>query len=315
MEYEEFIERVAERAGVSREHAAKLTEATLKVLADRISGGEDLDLAAMLPDELARHLRRPHQKQPKKYGFDEFVGKVRDRADGVPRKEIRPGIRAVLLTLREVAGEKEFRDALAQLPHEFEQLLQEEGAPEAASGDQDDRTTASDAQDDRTTASDTQENRTAASDAQDDRTTASDDQDDRTAASGSPGPRAAQDALVRRTAERAGVSKELATTLTRATLEVLGDRIGAAAAHDLAERLSTPSARWLEEPPGTPAHNYGPDGFVSRVRERAIGVADDDVTPGIQAVMVALREAVGEAEVEIALQQLTDEYDVLVRVS
>lgn len=34
---------------------------------------------------------------------------------------------------------------------------------------------------------------------------------------------------------------------------------------------------------------------MSRVRDRVTGVADDDITPGIQAVMIALRDAVGEA--------------------
>jgi uncharacterized protein (DUF2267 family) len=271
VEYDEFIDRVAEFAGVSREHAEALSHATLKVLADRISGGQALDLAAMLPEELAPHLRRSPHKQPKKYGFDEFVGKVRDRAAGVPRKEIRPGIRAVLLALREVAGEKEFRDALAQLPHQFEQLLRAEGGAEAASAG------------------------------------------DETASDGwGPGSRAAQDdAVVQRTAERAGVSAEEAAQLTQATLEVLGDRIGGQPAHDLARRLPEASGQWLDEPPETPAHDYGAEDFVSRVRDIVTEVEDDDITPGIQAVMIALRAAVGEAEVEIALRPLPGEYDEL----
>jgi uncharacterized protein (DUF2267 family) len=286
VDYDEFIDRVAERAGVSRKHAAKLTEATLKVLADRISGGQALDLAAMLPEQLARHLRKPHQKQPKKYGFDEFVGKVHDRAD-VPRKEVRPGIRAVLLTLREVAGEKEFRDALAQLPDEFEELLQEEGGAEAAppaavapAGDQ-----------------------TAGA-----------------AASGglrAPRPEAGaaqDDDLVQRTAERAGVSAQEAAQLTQATLEVLGDRIGGQQAHDLAQQLPDTSGQWLDEPPGTPAQDYGVDDFVSRIRDLVTEVEDDDITPGIQAVVMALREEVGEAGLQIALRPLSDDYTVLVRV-
>jgi uncharacterized protein (DUF2267 family) len=280
VEYDEFIDRVAERAGVSRKHAEALTHATLKVLADRISGGQALDLAAMLPDELARHLRKPHQKQPKKYGFDEFVGKVRDRAD-VPRKEVRAGIRAVMLTLREVAGEKEFRDALAQLPDEFEQLLQEEGRPEAASagGETADATAPGGQQ------------------------------------AGGPAPGAAQDDdLVQRTAQRTGSSAQEAADLTQATLEVLGDRIGGQQAHDLAQRLPDASGQWLDEPPETPAQAYGADDFVSRVRDIVTEVDDDDIAPGIRAVMIALRDAVGEAELEIALQPLSDDYDVLVRV-
>jgi uncharacterized protein (DUF2267 family) len=281
VEYDEFIDRVAERAGVSREHAEALSHATLKVLADRISGGQALDLAAMMPEELARHLRRSPHKQPKKYGFDEFVGKVHDRAANVPRKEVLPGIRAVLLTLREVAGEKEFRDALAQLPHQFEELLQEEGAREAAPDG----------------------GPTADADAPGGQW------------AGGPASQAAQgDALVQRTAERAGVSAEEAAELTHATLEVLGDRIGGQQAHDLAQRLPDASGQWLDEPPETTADDYGVDDFVSRVRDIVTEVEDDDITPGIQAVMISLREAVGEAEVEIALRPLPGEYDVLVRM-
>jgi uncharacterized protein (DUF2267 family) len=281
VEYDEFIDRVAELAGVSREHAEVLSHATLTVLADRISGGQALDLAAMLPEELGEHLRKPPSKTPKNYGFDEFVVRVHDRAH-VPLDEIRPGIRAVLLTLREVSGEKEFRDTLAQLPGQFRALLQEEGGPGTAStGGQ-----------------------TADPDAAGDRP------------AGRPGSQAAQDdALVQRAAERAGVSAQDAAELTRATLTVLGDRIGGQQAHDLAQRLPDASGQWLDEPPETPAHDYGVDDFVSRVRDIVTEVEDGAITPGIQAVMIALRDAVGEAEVEIALRPLPGEYDeLLVRV-
>jgi uncharacterized protein (DUF2267 family) len=284
-EYDEFIDRVAERAGISREHAQVLTHAVLEVLADRISGGQALDVAAMLPDELAAHLRKAPQKEPEKYGFDEFVGKVHERAANVPREEIRPGIRAVMLTLREFSGQKEFADTLAQLPHQFQELLQEEGAPEA--GQQEDHLSGGG----RTVGSAPRAARPV----------------------GGPNPEAAMhDSVVRRIAERAGLSAHDAAHLTQATLETLGDRIGGATAHDLAQRLPGASAEWLDEPPETPPQNYGPDGFVSRVRDLATGVQDDDITPGIQAVMIALREAVGEAEIEIALSPLPGEYDELV---
>jgi uncharacterized protein (DUF2267 family) len=283
VEYDQFIDRVAELAGVSREHAEMLSHATLTVLADRISGGQALDLAAMLPEELGEHLRKPPSKTPKNYSFDEFVVRVHDRAH-VPLDEIRPGIRAVLLTLRETAGEKEFRDTLAQLPGQFRALLQEEGGPETAS--------------------------TGGQIADSDSDAAGEQP------AGRPGSRAAQDdALVQRTAERAGVSAQDAAELTRATLEVLGDRIGGQQARDLAQRLPDASGQWLDEPPETPAHDYGVDDFVSRVRDIVTQVDDHDITPGIQAVMIALRDAVGEAEVEIALRPLPGEYDeLLVRV-
>jgi uncharacterized protein (DUF2267 family) len=288
VEYDEFIDRVAQRAGVSRVHAASLTQATLRVLADRISGGQDVDLAAQLPEQLARPLRKAPQKLPEKYGFTEFVERVGTRAANTPSEVVLPGVRAVMLTLREAVGDKEFQDTLDQLPHQFRDLLQEERAPEAAPP-------AADASGgDRTAGA-------AARGGQ---------------RSGGPPPATAQDdALVQRTAERAGVPAPDAARLTQATLEVLGDLIGGGQAHDLAVRLPDTSGQWLDEPPETPAHTYGVEAFVSRVRDRATGVLDDDVVPGIQAVMITLREAVGEAELAIALRPLPVEYDeLLVRI-
>jgi uncharacterized protein (DUF2267 family) len=289
VEYDEFIDRVAERAGVRREHAASLAQATLRVLADRISGGQDVDLAAQLPEQLARPLRKAPQKLPEKYGFAQFVERVRARAANVPGEEVLPGVRAVLLTLRDGVSDKEFRDTLDQLPHQFRELLQEEGAPEAADGTAD---------------AESGGDRTAGAAAP------------RGQRSGAPGPGAPQDdALVQRTAQRAGVPAQDAAELTRATLEVLGDLLGGGQAHDLATRLPDTSGEWLDEPVDTPAHDYGVESFVSRIRDRATGVLDDDVVPGIQAVMVTLRETVGAAELEIALRPLPGEYDeLLVRI-
>jgi uncharacterized protein (DUF2267 family) len=288
VEYDEFIDRVAERAGVNHEHAATLTQATLQVLADRISGGQDADLAAALPEKLAKPLRKAPQKLPEKYGFDEFVERVRERAAGAPREAVLPGIRAVVLTLRDAVPDKEFRDTLEQLPHQFRELLQEEGGPEA--GQPADAASGGD----RTAGAATPRGQRA----------------------GGPGPLAAEDdALVQRTAERAGVSTQEAVQLTQATLETLGDLIGGQA-HDIAQRLPDISGEWLDEPPETPAQNYGVESFVSRVRVLATGVMDDDITPGIQAVMITLREAVGEAELAIALHPLPGEYDeLLVRIA
>jgi uncharacterized protein (DUF2267 family) len=123
VEYDEFIDRVAERTGVSREHAATLTPAVLQVLADRISGGQDADLATQLPEELARPLRKAPQKLPEKYGFAEFVERVRERAASVPREAVLPGIRAVMLTLGDAVGEAELAIALGPLPEEYDVLV------------------------------------------------------------------------------------------------------------------------------------------------------------------------------------------------
>jgi uncharacterized protein (DUF2267 family) len=261
VEYDEFVDRVAQLTGLSREQASNLTQTTLQILADRISGGQATDLAASLPEKLARPLQTSPQKPAEKYSFTEFVERVRTRAADVPREAVLPGIRAVMLTLRDAVPDKEFQDTLAQLPRQFREMLQEEGGREAGA------------------------------------------------------PEAAQgDALVQRIAERAAVSVEEAVRLAQATLEVLGDRIGGRQAHDLAQRLPDTSAEWLDEPADLPAQDYGVDDFVSRIQDLAPGVDDDDITSGIQAVVISLRDTAGEDEVDIALQPLSDEYDVLVRV-
>jgi uncharacterized protein (DUF2267 family) len=280
VEYDEFIGRVAQRAGASREHAEMLTKATLTVLADRISGGQAMDLADHLPDKLARPLRESPQKPAEGYGFGAFVRRVRKLVPGVPGEAVVPGIRAVLETLRDSVPDKEFQDTMNQLPRDFWELVPAPPPPQAPLKE------------------------TASSAAGQTADAAGADQGGRTGGQ--------DDAVVQRTAERTGVSTEAAADLTRATLEVLGDRIGGQQAHDLALRLPDTSGQWLDEPPETPAQDYGVEDFVSRIRDIVAEVEDENITPGIRAVMISLRDAVGEAELQIALRPLPGEYDELV---
>jgi uncharacterized protein (DUF2267 family) len=291
VEYDQFIDSVAQRSGLSREQSESLTQATLQVLADRISGGQAADLEAQLPEQLAGLLRRSPQKPAESYGLQRFVDKVAELAPDVPAEVVLPGIRAVLLTLRDAVPDKEFTDTIAQLPQEFRELVQEEKIPPQAplqsAGDQTAGAAAAGGQ---------QAGGRGDTAAQEDRA-------------------AQDDSLVHRIAERAGVPLQKAVQLAQATLGVLGDRIGGRQAHSLAQRLPDASAQWLDEPEETPAQDYGADDFVSRIRDLTPEVEDDDLTTGIQAVMISLRDAVGDAELEIALEPLSDDYAVLVRVS
>jgi uncharacterized protein (DUF2267 family) len=77
VDYDDFINSVARRAGASSEQARTITEATLETLADRISGGEANDLADRLPYQLADHLRKPPSREyAKAFGLGEFVQRV-----------------------------------------------------------------------------------------------------------------------------------------------------------------------------------------------------------------------------------------------
>ena len=62
MDYETFTRTTAERAGLPEETAERIEHATLRTLADRISGGEAQDLAAQLPTRLQDDLRPPREE-------------------------------------------------------------------------------------------------------------------------------------------------------------------------------------------------------------------------------------------------------------
>jgi uncharacterized protein (DUF2267 family) len=120
--YGEFIGGVAERANVSTDEAAALTRATLQTLADRISGGEAEDVAAALPEPLQSLLLPPRAKNAERFGLEEFVRRVSERA-GVDAALGREGARAVFTTVRETT-DGEFGDVMLQLPREFEELVE-----------------------------------------------------------------------------------------------------------------------------------------------------------------------------------------------
>jgi uncharacterized protein (DUF2267 family) len=118
----EFIKHVAERAGVRKDIAEKLTQATLETLADRLSGGEPHDLASQLPQELQDYVR-PSTKLNEKFGPDEFVRRVAAKA-GVDDETAAKGARAVGITIKEAITPGEWDDVMAQLPKEYAGFLE-----------------------------------------------------------------------------------------------------------------------------------------------------------------------------------------------
>lgn len=118
-----FFEKVAARANVSPQAAQSLTEATLRTLAERISGGQAADLADHVAHELRPLLARARPEEPEVFAYDEFLRRVADRA-GVEEAVAERGAGAVLQTLHRVVGHDEFQDAMAQLPTEVQALAQ-----------------------------------------------------------------------------------------------------------------------------------------------------------------------------------------------
>jgi uncharacterized protein (DUF2267 family) len=121
VQYEEFINAVAERAGLPHDEAESLTHATLGVLAERISGGEAEDLKAQMPKELQPDLIPP-QEEAQPFGADEFARRVAQRA-GISEADAGAGVIAVLATIRDQVTPGEFDDVLAQLGREFAELV------------------------------------------------------------------------------------------------------------------------------------------------------------------------------------------------
>ena len=90
MDYATFTRTAAERAGVPEETAERIEHATLRTLADRISGSEAQDLAAQLPTRLRDDLRPPRE-EAEAFGVDEFVRRVAERGDVGPDEAPGPG--------------------------------------------------------------------------------------------------------------------------------------------------------------------------------------------------------------------------------
>jgi uncharacterized protein (DUF2267 family) len=121
MDYETFTRTAAQRAGMAEDTMERVERATLRTLAERISGGEAQDLASQLPADLQDSLRRPGE-EAEAFGVDEFVRRVAERGKVGP-DEARAGAAAVLITVREAVTPGEFDDVLSQLPQEYRELV------------------------------------------------------------------------------------------------------------------------------------------------------------------------------------------------
>jgi len=121
MDYQTFTRTVARRAGLPPDEAERIEQATLRTLADRISGGEAQDLASQLPKPL-QDARRPPREEAEPFDVEEFVRRVAERGN-VTREEARTGGAAVLTTLREAVTPGEFDDVASQLSSDYRTLI------------------------------------------------------------------------------------------------------------------------------------------------------------------------------------------------
>ncbi|GAB3146527.1 hypothetical protein GCM10027290_28450 [Micromonospora sonneratiae] len=121
MNYDTFIDLVAQRARVPSEQAVDLTRATLETLADRLTSGEVLDLAVQLPKPLQTTLRKRGEAR-ESFGVEEFTRRVGVGA-GVDEATAGTGLQAVFTTLREAVSGGEFDEVMTQLPGEYRDLV------------------------------------------------------------------------------------------------------------------------------------------------------------------------------------------------
>lgn len=119
----EFHARVAARTGLGRQETERATRVVLEAFGERISAGEAQDLAAQLPEGVARPLRRATENA-EPVALDELVRRVAERM-GILPELAREQVRAVLSTLRESVTAREWSETVAQLPKAFDDLLGE----------------------------------------------------------------------------------------------------------------------------------------------------------------------------------------------
>lgn len=121
MQYDDFIASASARSGRPPEVAEALTHATLRVLAERLSGGEARDLASQLPKELQPDLIPPTQ-EAQSLEPQEFVHRVAQQAH-VADDEAQQAVAAVLVTTREAVTPGEWDDVASQMGHELDVLM------------------------------------------------------------------------------------------------------------------------------------------------------------------------------------------------
>ena len=125
VQYQEFIDRVRQRAGLdSFEKAEAATRATLTTLGEYLTGGEGLDLASQLPQGLAELLRQQPPERSMIFSLNDFLQRIGEE-EGAGIGEAEAHARAVMGVLQEAVTKGEMDDVRRQFPSEFDPLFGE----------------------------------------------------------------------------------------------------------------------------------------------------------------------------------------------
>ncbi|MGI5241826.1 DUF2267 domain-containing protein [Dactylosporangium sp. CA-139066] len=282
---DEFVGRVAERAGLTQDLARKATEAVLEVLAMRVTDGQIEDLKPFVPRELHDPLNLGEQRSGGRalpLSVEQFLDEIaRREGEGVTREQAAQHARAVFAVLHEAVGEKEFRDTVAQLPLDYISLVE---AARTGTGVDVGRAPGG-----------------------------------TVAATGAPsqppefiGPLSA-DEFVGRVAERAHLDPGRAARATDAVLEALALRITAGEVEDLRPfippELRGPLDRGVERSRGR-ARRMELQHFLDEIAtHEGPGVTEEEAASHARAVFAVLYEVVGEKEFRDTIAQLPAEYE------
>ena len=124
MDQAQMVSAVQETARIpTHDEAEKAVRATLRVLGQRLAGGETSDLASQLPQAFASEL--PPEGPGERFGLEEFYRRVAEEEPGEQSPEAaRRHARAVLAALKNSLTGREFDHIASQLPAEYSDLLQ-----------------------------------------------------------------------------------------------------------------------------------------------------------------------------------------------
>ncbi|HXW46977.1 MAG TPA: DUF2267 domain-containing protein [Streptosporangiaceae bacterium] len=124
MDQKEVARVVADRSGLSREESADIVRAVLEGIADQLSEGQVRQLAAELPILPAR-AQAPRRRRQGAHPVRllPFIRHLSART-GLTDDEASAGTGAVLGVLRQTLGGDEYRRLMAQLPTEYDGLVQ-----------------------------------------------------------------------------------------------------------------------------------------------------------------------------------------------
>ncbi|MEU2720190.1 DUF2267 domain-containing protein [Streptomyces smyrnaeus] len=128
MKSDQFLAHVRDRGEYrDQAEAMQITEAVLRVLNSRITGGEAKDLASQLPEPIDQTLLESTEAA-ESFGITEFLRRVAERTGAQPGTA-ESDASAVLSTLAEAVSGGECNQLITQLPSSYAPLF---GEPELA---------------------------------------------------------------------------------------------------------------------------------------------------------------------------------------